>query len=167
LLELVKKTIRCPLQRLVIIGVMVLWSQLSVGLVFALVSEPLHNARSPNKYIQNNDFQKNVSCPGAVKHAPEIKVGMRASEVLHLLGAPATRLENEWVYDFFACVPSPQVGQQVLAGLDIIFNDGAIKEIKYASVDATGPARAKKREKKHSRKPTKRVIAGASADKFI
>ena len=162
-----KRTLNVSLQGLLMTGVMVLWSQLNVETAFALVPEPSYAERSSSRFIQKNDTQKNVSCTEALKHAPEIKVGMRASEVLDLLGAPATRLENEWVYNFFACVPPPQVGQQLLAGLDITFNDGAIKEIKYASVDATGPAPTKKKEKKHSRKSTKYVMAGAVADKLI
>jgi hypothetical protein len=162
-----EKIVTAAMQRLMMIGIIVLWSQLSAGTALARVSEPLRTKLSPSKFIKNNDSQKYVSCTEALKNVPEIKVGMRAPEVLDLLGEPGSRLENEWVYNFFACVPPPQVGQQLLAGLDIIFNDGAIKEIKYASVDATGPAPAKKKEKKRSRKPTKRVIAGTVADQFI
>jgi hypothetical protein len=162
-----KRTETAVLESLLMIGVVVLWAQLSAGRGLVFVPEPSQAERTAERLNRRNDRQKDVHCRLALKNAPEIKVGMRASEVLDLLGEPGARLENEWVYNFFECMPPPQVGQQLLAGLDIIFNDGVIKEIKYASVDATGPAPAKKTEKKRSRKSAKRVIAGAVADKFI
>jgi hypothetical protein len=88
---------------------------------------------------------------------------MRKSEVLDLLGEPRERLENEWVYNFMACVQPPQAGEQKIIGLDLIFGGGTIKQVKYATVDATGPgpgyAPAKKRKKNRSLKSRKQMLS--------
>ncbi len=99
-----------------------------------------HAARSVAQWAQSADSPKDVTCAEALKHAPEIKVGMSRSEVRDLLGAPQTELENEWVYNFFSCAAPPKVGEQKIIGLGIIFSEGIIKKINYATIDATGPA---------------------------
>jgi len=98
------------------------------------------NFTSPKHVPTENNQQMSTSCEDVAKNSFKIKAGMSESEVLELLGAPTTKLENEWVYDFFGCVAPPQVGEQKTIGLDIIFNQRVVKEIKYASICATGPA---------------------------
>jgi hypothetical protein len=99
-------------------------------------------------------MQKSVPCEEGLKHAGEIKVGMREAEVLDLLGEPTGKVGNEWGYNFWPCVKAPQVGEQKIIGLGIVFNEGVVKEIKYATVDATGPApKPAKEKRKISRDP--------------
>jgi TonB family protein len=117
------------LRCLLAIGVTILYSQISVVAVSV-------------RLAQNNDSRKNVSCEDALKHVPAIKVGMRDSAVLDLLGEPNERLKNEWVYNFMACATRPRVGEQKVLGLDIFFNERVVKKIGYATIDATGPAPA-------------------------
>jgi hypothetical protein len=146
------------------IGIIILWWQVSaVAIVFAVAHESSREARSHDKLIQGNGPRKDVSCKDALKNAPVIKVGMREAEVLDLLGEPTGRLENEWGYNFMACVQPPQVGEQKIIGLGLVFSEGIIKEIKYATVEATGPgpgyAPTRKREQKRSLKSGKHATA--------
>lgn len=82
---------------------------------------------------------------------------MRESEVLALLGDPTGRDGNEWGYNFMACVSPPQVGEQKIIGLGIIFSEGVVKEISYATVDATGPGPNSTPTKKRHPKSRKRA----------
>jgi hypothetical protein len=145
------------------IGIIILCWQVNAAIVFALVPESSHEVRSTDRLTQSNGARRDVSCKDALKNAPEIKVGMRESEVLDLLGEPTGRLENEWVYNFMACVQPPLPGDQKIIGLALIFSEGTIKQIKYATVDATGPGPGytptKKKEKKRSLKSRKHATA--------
>jgi hypothetical protein len=164
-----KKTLTGALRWLLMIGIIILCWQISAAIVFAVVAESSHEVRSPGKFTQSSGSRKDVSCKDALKNAPGIKVGMREAEVLDLLGEPTGRLENEWVYNFMACVQPPQAGEQKIIGLALVFNERTIKQIKYATVDATGPAPGyaptRKREKKRSLKSRKHAIANAMASK--
>ena len=155
--------------RRTMIGIIILCWQASAAIVFAVVPVSLREVRAPDELAQRNGSLKEVSCKDALRNAPEIKVGMREAEVLYLLGEPTGRLKNEWVYNFMACAEPPQVGEQKIIGLDLIFSGGTIKQIKYATVDATGPgpgyAPAKKREKKRSLKSSKHATDLAMANK--
>jgi hypothetical protein len=146
-----------------LIGTIILCWQVGAAMVFAVVNKPSNEARSPEKLIQGNGSHKDVSCKDALKNAPQIKVGMREAEVLGLLGEPTGRLENEWGYNFMACVQPPQAGEQKIIGLGLAFSGGIIKQIKYATVDATGPAPnsvpTRKREKKRSLKSKRHLTA--------
>jgi hypothetical protein len=115
-----KKRRTDALRWLLIVIIIMSW-QVSAAIVFAIVSEPSNETRSLDRLTQSNGSSKDVSCKDAAKNAPEIKVRMRKSEVLDLLGEPRERLENEWVYNFMACVQPPQAGEQKIIGLDLIF----------------------------------------------
>jgi hypothetical protein len=153
------------------IGIIIMSWQVSAAIVFGIVHESSHEARSHDKLIQGNGSRKDVSCKDALKNASVIKVGMRESEVLDLLGKPTGRLENEWGYNFMACVQPPQAGEQKIIGLGLVFSEGIIKQIKYATVDATGPAPGyaptRKKEKKRPLKSRKHASANAMADKSL
>lgn len=139
------------LRWLLILGTVVLWPQPGAARVFAFVSKAWH---TPAEYRQSDTSKSDLTCEEASKNAGAIKTGMREAEVLELLGTPQTRLENEWVYNFWRCTTRPRVGEQKIIGLDIIFSEGAVKEIKYATIDAIGPAPnsvpAKKKNRKRS-----------------
>jgi hypothetical protein len=155
--------------RWMMIGIIILGRQVSAATIFAVVPESSHEAHSPAELPQSNDSRKDVPCKDALRNAPQIKVGMREAEVLDLLGEPTGRLENEWVYNFMVCVQPPQVGEQKIIGLGLIFSEGIIKQVKYATVDATGPgpvyAPTKKREKKRSLKSRRHANVKALAGK--
>lgn len=95
--------------------------------------------------------QKTVSCEEAVKNASQIKVGMKESEVLDLLGAPKITVDSRWSYSFDCVKLPPRVGETVITGLDIFFSDGTIKEIKLAWMDTTGVRRPAKRRTQRKR----------------
>jgi hypothetical protein len=153
--------------RWLLTGIIIMSWQVSAAIVFAVVHESSHEARSHDKLIQGNGSRKDVSCKDALKNAPEIKVGMREAEVLDLLGEPTGRVENEWGYNFMACVQPPQAGEQKIIGLALFFSEGIIKQIKYATVDATGPAPGyalgRMREKKRHLKSRKHATANNHA----
>jgi dTDP-D-glucose 4,6-dehydratase len=97
--------------------------------------------------------QKNVSCEEALKNSSKVKAGMTEPEVLDLMGTPTVRVEDRWGYDFRPCVKPPQPGQQLILAMEILFSEGLVKDIKWAWVDATGPAPSsspKPRKKKPS-----------------
>jgi hypothetical protein len=164
-----KKTGTNTLRWLLGIWIIILCWQFSAAIVLAVVPESSYELRSLDKLTQSNGSRKDVSCKDALKNAPGIKVGMREAEVLDLLGKPTGRLANEWGYNFMACVQPPQVGEQKIIGLGLVFSEGIIKEIKYATVDATGPAPgyapARKKEKKRSPKSRKHATDYAMANK--
>jgi outer membrane protein assembly factor BamE (lipoprotein component of BamABCDE complex) len=85
------------------------------------------------------DSQKNISCEEAARNAPKIKVGMKKSEVLELLGSPSERTEDKWDYNFTACARPPRAGEQIITGLSILFRAGTVRDLHWGWVDATGP----------------------------
>jgi outer membrane protein assembly factor BamE (lipoprotein component of BamABCDE complex) len=91
----------------------------------------------PHAYTYGS--HQTISCEEAAKNARTIKVGMKKSEVLELLGSPSARSDNRWSYDFSACVRLPKAGEQVITGLDIFFTGRIVKDIKWGWIDATGP----------------------------
>lgn len=86
--------------------------------------------------------QKEVACAEALKNAPKVKAGMKRSEVLDLLGPPTDRSGERWGYNFWPCTRRPRAAEQLIIGLEIMFREGAVREIKWATVDATGPGSA-------------------------
>jgi hypothetical protein len=146
------------------IAMIILCWQLSAAMVLAVVPESSNEMRSPDKLTQSNGSEKDVSCKDASKNASEIRVGMRESEALTLLGEPTERLENEWIYNFMACAEPPHAGEQKIIGLDLIFSEGTIKQIKYATVDATGPGYSpgRKKEKRRTLKSRKHAMLNKS-----
>ena len=90
--------------------------------------------------IQDNDSQKRLSCEEAAKNATRVRAGMQESEVTDLVGTPAKRIDNEWIYPFYACIPCPEAGKQIIIGMGVVFEDGKVIDIKYAMLCATGPA---------------------------
>jgi len=137
---------------LLMITAIILWSNISAAMNFALTHGSSHAKRSSGMLTQNDSAQSKVSCAEALKNVPAIKVGMQESEVLSLLGEPGRRLKDVWSYSFWDCVTPPQAGEQKVIGLGLVFKEGAVTKIEYATVDATGPAPvpAKKNEKKPS-----------------
>jgi outer membrane protein assembly factor BamE (lipoprotein component of BamABCDE complex) len=91
----------------------------------------------PNKRI--------VSCEEAAQNASKIRVGMKESEVLALLGSPGIATDDRWSYSFDCVKLPPGAGQTVIKGLDIFFRDGIVKAIKRAWADATGVVKPTKR----------------------
>jgi hypothetical protein len=91
--------------------------------------------------IQDNDSQKRLSCEEAAKNATQVRAGMQESEVIDLVGQPAKRADNEWIYPFYACIPRPEVGKQIIIGMGVVFENGNVIDIKYATLCATGPAK--------------------------
>lgn len=89
--------------------------------------------------VQNDNSQGKVSCADALKNASAIKVGMREAEVLALVGEPGRREKNVWSYSFWACSTAPRVGEQKIIGLGLVFQEGVVTKIEYATIDATGP----------------------------
>ena len=89
--------------------------------------------------IQDNDSQKQFSCAEAAKNATRVRAGMQESEVTNLVGAPAKRVDNEWIYPFYACIPYPEAGQQIIIGMGVVFENGKVIDIKYATICASGP----------------------------
>ena len=82
---------------------------------------------------------KEMTCKEAWENIYKIKVGMKSSEVITLIGRPKS-IENEvWVYDFFNCVPPPKAGTQTVIGMAITFDDTIVTKIDYATICATGP----------------------------
>jgi hypothetical protein len=100
-----------------------------------------------------NGSQKIVSCEEAAKNASMIKVGMKESEVLDLLGSPKIITESMWSYSFDCVKLPPKVGETVITGLDIFFSDGTVKEIKRGWVDVTGMRRPTKRRNQRKGRP--------------
>src|SRR5919202_1460597 len=96
------------LMRMVMLRV---FAQLAAGLLFASETKS-RAAHSSSESVQSGGQQKNVSCAEGVKHAREIRVGMRESEVLALLGEPQGRRGDEWGYNLWPCATPPQVGEQ-------------------------------------------------------
>ena len=154
-----KKTRTAPLLWVLTTG-LVIWS-LHISASHALAGKAAHAGRSPAASLrQRDDSQDKVSsCADALKNAPLVKVGMHDTEVLALLGEPSGRVGNEWGYNFWPCVSAPRVGEQKIIGLGISFTEGVVKEIKYATIDAIGPAPnskpAQQPEKKRHRKSRK------------
>ena len=140
---------------------LIIWSlHISAPHALALVGKASHSEHSPAASLrQHDDPQDKVSCADALKNAPLVKVGMHDTEVLALLGEPSGRVGNEWGYNFWPCVSAPRVGEQKIIGLGISFTEGVVKEIKYATIDAIGPAPnskpAQQPEKKRHRKSRK------------
>jgi hypothetical protein len=135
-----------------IVAFVVICSQTGAATLLALASE---------KSLQGDE--KKVSCEEAFRHAPQIKVGMRETEVLDLLGEPKAQRENEWDYYWGECLPPPQVGQQMITGLALFFEEGIIKDIKYAWIDVTGTplqaAPTKKKKKKRAAKSKSMLLS--------
>jgi hypothetical protein len=156
-----KKRGKDALRWVLAIGLIICGAQASTPPALAFGVGPSHAGRSFGRLRQRDDSQDRVSCEDALKNAPAVKVGMRASEVLALLGEPSGRVGDEWGYNFWACVSPPRVGEQKIIGLGIVFTEGVVKEIKYATIDATGPAPnstpTQKREKKRRPKSRKRA----------
>lgn len=93
---------------------------------------------------------KSVTCEEAAKNAFKIKVGMRESEVRDLLGPPKIVADNRWSYSFDCVSRPPRAGETTIIGLDIVYVDGLVKEIKRAWMDATGTPKPTNR--KHQRR---------------
>lgn len=104
-------------------------------------------------YAHANAQQKVVSCEEAARNTFKIKVGMKESEVLALLGSPKIITDSRWSYGFECVKLPPNVGETVITGLDIFFDDGAVKEIKRAWVDVTGMRRPTGRRNQRKRRP--------------
>jgi hypothetical protein len=124
----------------------------SATMGFAFTHESLFAERSLSLLIQNDNSQNKVSCADALKNVSAIKVGMREAEVLALLGEPGKRDKNVWSYSFWDCATPPQAGEQKVIGLGLVFKDGAVTRIEYATIDATGPPPAPVR--KNRKKPS-------------
>jgi|SRR5882724_477420 len=90
--------------------------------------------------IYSTDSQKPMSCKEAAQNATKVKAGMLESEVTYLVGSPAKRVDNEWIYPFYDCIPPPKAGQQIIIGMGVVFENGKVVDIKYATMCATGPA---------------------------
>jgi outer membrane protein assembly factor BamE (lipoprotein component of BamABCDE complex) len=97
----------------------------ATGSTFARVPQPLSTG---------------VTCEEAFANAPTIKTGMTEEEVLSLLGTPAAVSNATWGYSFWACLPRPQVGRQMIIGISLTFKDKVVVKIDYATMCATGPA---------------------------
>ncbi|MDT5123650.1 MAG: hypothetical protein QOC96_3132 [Acidobacteriota bacterium] len=139
-------------QWLLMITVFILWPQIIAAMSFPLERGASQAECSLEMLTQNDNSQKKVSCAAGLKNAPAIKVGMRESEVLDLLGEPGSRDKNVWSYSFWDCTTPPQVGEQKIIGLGIVFKEGVATKIEYATIDATGPAPAP--AKKIKKKPS-------------
>lgn len=125
---------------LLMIAAIILWSNISAAMSFALTCQSLPAGHSLDLLTQNDNSQSKISCADALKNAPAIKVGTREAEVLNLLGEPGKRDKGVWSYSFWNCSTPPQVGEQKVIGLGLIFKEGVVTKIEYATVDATGPA---------------------------
>ena len=95
----------------------------------------------------DDDSQKKVTCEEALKNVSQVKVGMKESEILDLLGEPTAIKEETWSYNFFPCSSPPKVGEQKIIGVGLLFKGKVISEIGYATVCATGIPNPKKRKK--------------------
>jgi hypothetical protein len=78
--------------------------------------------------------------PGAVEAIHE---GSKAADVLALLGEPAEKDGSSWSWTFrewagFPGLPPP-AGTTVIAGALIEVEDGVVRRVRWAFVDATGP----------------------------
>lgn len=102
--------------------------------------------------MPGNNLQVTITCEEAAKNAPKVKAGMKEAEVIELIGQPGAREGNKWSYSFWACARMPRVGETKIIGMALFFDESVVKDIKYAIVDATGPAPtpAKKKSKKKS-----------------
>jgi len=135
-----KNSLRDSRRLLLTIMAIILCLKASAATSFALTDESLYAEPSRAMLIQNDNSQSKVSCADALKNVSAIKVGMREREVLVLLGEPGRRDKDVWSYSFWNCVTPPQAGEQKVIGLGVVFKDGAVSKIEYATVDATGPA---------------------------
>jgi hypothetical protein len=84
--------------------------------------------------IQSNDTQKPFSCEEVAKNATRLRAGMQESQVTDLIGVPVKRFDNEWIYPFYAVIPSPKAGQKIIIGIGVIFENGKVIDIKYATI---------------------------------
>ncbi|CAN5283094.1 hypothetical protein BH10ACI1_BH10ACI1_21400 [soil metagenome] len=88
--------------------------------------------------IPENVPTRNVTCREAFENVGKIKAGMTDTEVLELLGKPNAIEKTIWGYNFLECAPKPKVGQQIVIGLEITFEEKIIKKIDYATICITG-----------------------------
>ncbi len=68
-----------------------------------------------------------------------VKEGMTEKEVLAILGAPDDRGNTLWIYSKFeGTARPPKIGEQYFYGAELSFENGVLKKISTAWVDATG-----------------------------
>lgn len=89
------------------------------------------------------------SCEESLKNVTKIKVGMKDSEIIELLGTPTVITENNWSYNFFACA-KPQIGDQTIVGVGIQFKEKVVSKIGWASICTMGVQNPPPKKKKHS-----------------
>lgn len=118
-------------------------SKIYILLIFILIG------LSFPQLIMAEQTRQEKSCEESLKNVTKIKVGMKDSEILELLGAPTVITENNWSYNFFACT-KPQIGAQVIVGVGIQFKEKVASEIGWATICAMGVKPLPSQKKKHS-----------------
>ncbi|MBA2727314.1 MAG: hypothetical protein H0U49_03970 [Parachlamydiaceae bacterium] len=107
-------------------------------LIAILIGLGIAQSNMAKQLSDESDSQKKVSCEEALKNVKQIKVGMKESEILDLLGEPTAVKEDNWGYNFFPCSPPPKIGEQKFFGIGIIFKEKVASEIGYATICAMG-----------------------------
>jgi len=113
-----------------------------IGLIIPQINMGQTKVDSPGK----------MPCQEALKNAQKVKVGMKTSEIIDLIGAPNTKSDEGWSYNFWECA-KPKVGAQIVIGVSLVFKENAVAEIGWATICATGPGNSpapKKKPKKRT-----------------
>jgi hypothetical protein len=87
----------------------------------------------------NGATTADITCSQALANVGQVKVGITESRVLELFGQPTAIKEGVWGYNFWDCAPRPKVGQQLIFGIALTFEDGVVSKIGYDTICATGP----------------------------
>jgi hypothetical protein len=122
---------------------------LSVSFLWAII---IPQSIIGNPILLIGEFDKKMTCQEALKNVQLLKVGMKDSEIIDLIGTPAAKSDNTWNYSFWECV-TPKVGSQDIIGVSLVFNEHIVKEINWATICATGsgdlnPPKKKTRQSK-------------------
>lgn len=117
-------------------------------LITLLIGAGLTKSTMAKQSLPDKLRQNEVSCQEALKNVNRIKVGMKASEVLELLGTPTAISGDNWGYNFMPCSPRPEIGRQTIIGIGMLFKEGIVSEIGWATICTMGIIPSAKKPKK-------------------
>lgn len=122
-------------------------------MIVILFGLPAPKAIMASERIHRGASGAKITCEEALKNTAKIKIGMKESEILSLLGTPTAKDGNTWSYNFWPFAPPPLVGAQTIIGVGLKFKETILAEIGWATICVTGVPAPKSARPKSINRP--------------